>query len=115
MIPYTAIGLTAIAIALGWLIGDVAWHVWADRRITRSESEWRAPITEAEFVAWFAALSDERKTEAAGHLLDVIREGDAAEAAALRSETPIHDRLAVEHLRADLQDERIERWLDGAS
>jgi len=84
MIPYTATGLTLIAIALGWLIGDVAWHVWTDRRVRRSESEWRAPITEAEFVAWFAGLSDERKTAAAGHLLDVIREGNAAEAAALR-------------------------------
>jgi len=84
MIPYTAIGLTLIAIALGWLIGDVAWHVWQARRVRRSESEWRAPISEAEFVAWFAALSDERKTAGAQRLLGVIREGDAAEAEALR-------------------------------
>jgi len=93
-------GTVLIVIALGtlalWLVGFVARELLAERRIRRGEAQWRA---------WFAALPETEKQAGAERMWDAVRSDPLYDATAAH--------LAHAEAARDLQDERIERWLEG--
>lgn len=94
MTAWTVCGLALIAVSWLWAIGTCL-HLWW---IDRAERKWRD---------WFDGLPDDRKLEGARLLLDAVRDGmplTAAQYEAVRSSTPIHDRLAVETFRRQLDE-----------
>jgi len=93
-------GTVLIAVALGslalWLAAFVARELLAERRIRRGEAQWRA---------WFAALPETEKRAGAERMWDAVRSDPLYDATAAH--------LAFHEAARDLQDERIERWLEG--
>jgi len=93
-------GTVLIAAALGmplvWLLVFVARELLAERRIRRGEAQWRA---------WFDALPETEKQAGAERLWDAVRSDPLYDATAAH--------LAHAEAARDLQDERIERWLEG--
>jgi len=118
---YIAAALMITTVVVWLLTGclrDLRERAEAER--VAGEDQARADFDEDAWAAQYEALSDAEQVHAAKRLRDAAFGYDPDEPRPLApSDTPIYDataaRLAHAEASRDLRDERIARWLDGAS